>query len=296
MKIKDKTTAEIIKPSEPGDGQESQLNQPPAVDYTKIWNDGHKCFNSTQSRAFTELLMTEEKFKEKFHRDKYDYRKPRNPLIGDSTPRDGTNRPILNPAKYNTVVGSNFLFNKDKELERTNYHRKSGTFEKKIRKNEIYSDKIGVDERKYDVLGNTYNMERPQTCDFTRPETMKRPSTSSSSPFASSASNSFSPSFTTTSNFSSSSSLRPSTSSLSSSRPSQDPHRISFIDTLQFSQKIIQENNQKKKNEQLLMREFIENERNKRQSEKVKREMIYLQNTLLNKQKELEFLETIKRK
>lgn len=286
MKIKDKAIGEVVKPSDPKNSNNDAISGPPPIDFTKEWNDGHKFFNSSEQRAFTELLHTEERFKEKFKRDQFDYRKPRNPLTGEYTPRDGTNRPILNPAKLNTVQGSNFLFNR--ELSSTyNQMTQKLTSKNSSRSSSNYADKIGIDERRYDVLGNTYNLEgRPQSCHFTRPETYNRPSTSTSS------------------NFNSSSSFRPSTSSgynqsstknfNNTNNDIHDPYRITFIDTLKASQSLIQENNRKKQQEQQLMREFIEKERAKRQSEAVKREMIYLQNKLFNKQKELEYLETIK--
>jgi len=126
----------------------------PPIDFTKKWSNGHKCFTSAQSRAHVELLHTEERTKDRFDEIKLDFAKPRNPMNGEITPRDIRGETILNPSKLNTAKGGIPLFPPDRDLSASMALVNQRT---KVRS----TAKIGVANGKYDVLGNTSNLQTP---------------------------------------------------------------------------------------------------------------------------------------
>jgi hypothetical protein len=62
---------------------------------TKRFTNGHVCFVAAQQKAFQELLKKEFQKKERFDANKMDLTMPRNPLIGEPTPREGEGRPCI---------------------------------------------------------------------------------------------------------------------------------------------------------------------------------------------------------
>lgn len=97
---------------------------------TKRFTNGHVCFVAAQQKAFQELLKLELQKKERFDRLKTELTMPRNPLIGEPTPREGEGRPIINEY-WLDLESPQKAKQKDVTL------------------------KIGVDDKKYQFLGNS---------------------------------------------------------------------------------------------------------------------------------------------
>ncbi len=92
---------------------------------------GHKTFLASEAKAFQELLHSERQRRENFDRNKGNMFMPRNPLIGEQTPREGEGNPIMRPEWGN-------------DTRETMGQRK-----------EVVTGKIGVDEGRYNFLGNS---------------------------------------------------------------------------------------------------------------------------------------------
>jgi len=132
------------------------LNRP-SLDFTKEFKNGHRAFNSTESRALSELMHTEVSTRERYQRIKADIKRPRNPLMGESTPRDIRGSVVMNPKLLDTVNGGTALFTRE-QIEYDNSYFK---FEKSP------VGKIGVPEEKYSILGNSQIIGSPaQAEDF----------------------------------------------------------------------------------------------------------------------------------
>ncbi len=61
----------------------------------KLHNNGHKFFLAPEAKAMTETLQQENRTRDNFYRNKGHLPLPRNPLLGDETPR-GDNVRVLN--------------------------------------------------------------------------------------------------------------------------------------------------------------------------------------------------------
>lgn len=127
----------------------SSASHPP-VDFAKKWTNGHKCYCSQESRAHAELLATEGRAQDRYETIKSEFVKPRNPVNGEITPRDARGEAVLNPAKLYTVKGGIPLF-PPTDLAGTNL---SLTLQKQ-RCPKPTTVKVGVNNEKYDILGNT---------------------------------------------------------------------------------------------------------------------------------------------
>lgn len=127
-----------------GNKPELSGTKPGEFDPHRKWNNGHKCLNSQESRALTELLNRESSTQHNFHLMKDVIRKARNPLNGEPTPRDNSGSIVLNPNAHGIAVNSKLLFNETNQFEVD-----QSKFIKKIP-----TSKIGINEDKYNVLGN----------------------------------------------------------------------------------------------------------------------------------------------
>ncbi len=126
----------------------------PPVDFTKEWTNGHKFFTSPESRAFVELLHTEERTRERHALHRNEMSRPRNPLNGDPTPRDSRNDVVMNPKMLHTVKsgGIPLYVEHDQSLVQSVLSR----FTPKEPQG-----KIGVREDAYHVLGNREGESHP---------------------------------------------------------------------------------------------------------------------------------------
>lgn len=137
--------------------QKSILLSRPSIDFSKEYKNGHKAFNSTEARAMSELMHTEESTRERYQRIKAEIKRPRNPLMGESTPRDFRGSVVMNPKMLDTVNGGTSLFTREQIEYDSTYV--------KVEKSPI--GKIGVPEQKYSILGNTLTIGSPaQAEDF----------------------------------------------------------------------------------------------------------------------------------
>lgn len=120
------------------------------VDYTKEWSNGHKVLSSAEAGALTQLMKQEERIRNQFEKHKYEMIRPRNPLIGEPTPRDERGEVVMNPNLNRTVRNGS-------QLLRPNTSPSMIPFTStriKPRKTELQG-KIGVSEDIYKVLGNS---------------------------------------------------------------------------------------------------------------------------------------------
>lgn len=97
---------------------------------SKRFTNGHVCFVAAQQKAYQELLKKEFEKRERFEKHKMEFVMPRNPLIGEPTPREGEGRPLINT-----------------------YWPEPESPTKKPKKD--ITMKIGVDDTKYQFLGNS---------------------------------------------------------------------------------------------------------------------------------------------
>jgi hypothetical protein len=108
---------------------------PTPIDTTKVYSNGHKTFGAMEALGFQQQLKREITTQEYFVRNKEIMIRPRNPLTGEPTPRDGLGEPIINPNWEPSPV---------KE------------------KKEV-SAKIGIKHSKYDILGNSDEKREDKT-------------------------------------------------------------------------------------------------------------------------------------
>jgi len=152
MKKVQVTNAELKNPA---DKPMSAGNRPGEFDPHRKWSNGHKCFNSAESRAHVELLIHEKSAQDNFYslKDTGKMRKPRNPLNGDPTPRDVRGTLVQNPRLLPTVTNGELLFNASNsiEVDPSKFYKKPMT------------GKIGIDDSRYRILGNTMIREDSQT-------------------------------------------------------------------------------------------------------------------------------------
>jgi len=71
-----------------------------AVDVHKIFSNGHKCFTSAQAAAMNEQQSRERKTAEAFEMNKDALHRPRNPMTGEMTPREGNVYKEVHVEKY----------------------------------------------------------------------------------------------------------------------------------------------------------------------------------------------------
>lgn len=122
------------------------------VDYTKHYSNSHRAFTSHEARAMTELMHTEEFGRKKYQQVKDHLKRPRNPLMGDETPRDQYGVVVMNPKNFDKVSNGEYLFQKcspDGNLRPSttaNHYRRPASKEP--------VGKIGVDDNLYHILGN----------------------------------------------------------------------------------------------------------------------------------------------
>jgi hypothetical protein len=129
-------------PQKPAGKSAANPTDRPEVDFTKEWSNGHKFFTTPEQRAYSELLRTEERTRTNYDSVREKLTKPRNPLYGEVTPRDHRNNVVMNPRLLHTVKGGLPLF--DRANSPTREYRPNRT-----------AEKIGIQQGKYDVLGNT---------------------------------------------------------------------------------------------------------------------------------------------
>lgn len=124
----------------------------PEVDFKKEWGNGHKAFNSAQVRALDELINTEMGIRDRYEVLKGQIKRPRNPLVGEETPRDRVGNVVMDPGKFHTVQNGVPLFSAE-QLNGTLTVRPSP------KKKELVG-KIGVADEKFESLGNTGSPSR----------------------------------------------------------------------------------------------------------------------------------------
>jgi hypothetical protein len=121
------------------------------VDFNKTYFNGHKFFDAPQTKAFKELLKIENRTGENFEKAKAVLVKPRNPINGDPTPRDDRGIRVLNPNLHGTVKGGTLLFREnDSSPPRESLSRFAA---------KRPTEKIGITDGKYDILGRSGEME-----------------------------------------------------------------------------------------------------------------------------------------
>lgn len=146
------------EPKNPADNKpQSAGNRPGEFDPHRKWSNGHKCFNSAESRAHVEQLIHEKNAQDTFYslKDSGKMRKPRNPLNGDPTPRDVRGTLVQNPRLLPSVTCGEFLFNASNsiEVDPIKFYKKPMT------------GKIGVDDSRYRILGNTLTVPEDSQMD-----------------------------------------------------------------------------------------------------------------------------------
>lgn len=66
-----------------------------AVVTVKTFNNGHKSFTAMEALALTQTVNAEVKKSHYFEENKHKMVRPRNPLTGEITPRDGNGEPLI---------------------------------------------------------------------------------------------------------------------------------------------------------------------------------------------------------
>jgi hypothetical protein len=64
--------------------------EPKSSDIKKCPNNGHICMTAAEAKALNELLSHEKSYMEKFKLNMYSMTRSRNPLLGEPTPREGS--------------------------------------------------------------------------------------------------------------------------------------------------------------------------------------------------------------
>ncbi len=132
--------------SSPGKAPPTPSSPSPDL-YSREYNDGHKTLTSIESKAVTELLKSENRKREIFYNNykKEMLNRPRNPLVGEDTPRNERNEAILNSsALLSAVNGIPLRISKDSRT---------------LPPEKVLNGKIGVDDDKYmKTLGNSADM------------------------------------------------------------------------------------------------------------------------------------------
>jgi hypothetical protein len=105
---------------------------PKPIDTTKEYSNGHKTMGAMEALALQQLLKSERDKAEYFATNKETMTRPRNPLTGEATPREGEGELIINPHWDEPVVRP------EKEV----------------------SGKIGIKPEKYNILGNSPTKSR----------------------------------------------------------------------------------------------------------------------------------------
>ena len=117
-------------------------------EYGKRFTNGHKCFTSSQVKAVHELQHHEENFRQAFVRDKDIFLRPRDPMVGDETPRDAHGQPIMQSSQLKTHIvktNSEMLFPENRPPAR------------KVPPIKNPPGQIGTSVEKYNILGNRDN-------------------------------------------------------------------------------------------------------------------------------------------
>jgi hypothetical protein len=61
----------------------------------KVFKNGHKCFDSIETKTYNEAFERERRIAVNFEKNKHNLLKPRNPLNGEMTPRPGNEYDLL---------------------------------------------------------------------------------------------------------------------------------------------------------------------------------------------------------
>jgi hypothetical protein len=141
-----------VKTSTSGEASLAQSGTRPSdFDADRKWKNGHKNFTSVESSSFIELLNKERVTQERFEVLKDVMKKARNPLNGESTPRDERGEKVINPNAHGKAQGGNMLFDSTlPPAEVSSFHVKKEPM-----------GKIGVQDGKYNILGNTLTKGTP---------------------------------------------------------------------------------------------------------------------------------------
>ena len=127
------------------------------VDYTKEYSNGHKCLTAAQAKALTELLKQEDVKRNTFKLHSDLMVMPRNPLIGEPTPREASGEVIMNPNStklLGKVIGGIPILPPGRPLRKYN-------------EPQTPVGKIGIDDRLHNILGNqTANLTAAQPIDL----------------------------------------------------------------------------------------------------------------------------------
>ena len=99
---------------------------PSPIDTTKVYSNGHKTLGAMEALGLQQLLKQERTRAEYFWNNKETMIRPRNPLTGEMTPREGEGEPIINPNWDAAPIP------KEKEV----------------------SGKVGIKVERYNILGN----------------------------------------------------------------------------------------------------------------------------------------------
>ena len=100
---------------------------PTPIDTTKVYSNGHKCMGSMEALGLQQLLAQERNRAEYFQANMHTMHRPRNPMTGEETPREGMGEPLL-PPNWKPAVEREFVG---------------------------CTPKVGEIKERYDILGNS---------------------------------------------------------------------------------------------------------------------------------------------
>ena len=97
------------------------------IDTTKVYSNGHKCMGSMEALGLQQLLAQERNRAEYFQANMHTMHRPRNPMTGEETPREGKGEPLL-PPNWKPAVEKEYIG---------------------------CTPKVGEIKERYDILGNS---------------------------------------------------------------------------------------------------------------------------------------------
>jgi len=89
------------------------------VDVHKVFSNGHKCFTSAQAAAMNEQQSRERKTADAFEMNQGNLYRPRNPMTGEMTPRDGSMYKEVRVEKYPLIPSNRPEVKSPKQLKQT---------------------------------------------------------------------------------------------------------------------------------------------------------------------------------
>ena len=113
---------------------------PKEIDASKEFSNGHKTFTSMEAMAMQQLQTQERNRAEYFQANKHTMHRPRNPVLGEATPREGSGEPLMPAYSSSPSEGEDLMKN--------------------------YTAKVGEITERYNILGNS--LRKKNTMELTR--------------------------------------------------------------------------------------------------------------------------------